>query len=243
VTATRWRRGFTHLIPFAAGHELLRQRRSELELIRMTPDVLYNQMIGMRRASITLRISSPDPEVEAACDEVQFGSTKPFVACNELHPEQQTETSVYVAAYVAGVPRIRGPRDAARPLDAGPSSTIPRTSRSVLHMGNCPSRADPARGSRKPPPIPANPRNARVERPALGGNPRSGGVESVGARSWAGREPMIRIGSSNVVRRSRIRTLKPKPRVRTCHLSSGSDRTRMVFRLQGNRCDFDNGWN
>src|SRR5436190_8674754 len=38
--------GFTHLIPFAAGHELLRQRRRELELIRMTPDVLYDQMIG-----------------------------------------------------------------------------------------------------------------------------------------------------------------------------------------------------
>jgi glutaconate CoA-transferase subunit A len=39
--------GFTHLIPFAAGHELLRQGRSELELIRMTPDVLYDQLIGM----------------------------------------------------------------------------------------------------------------------------------------------------------------------------------------------------
>ncbi|MGO9954979.1 MAG: CoA transferase subunit A [Solirubrobacteraceae bacterium] len=39
--------GFTHLIPFAAGHELLRQGRSELELIRMTPDLLYDQMIGM----------------------------------------------------------------------------------------------------------------------------------------------------------------------------------------------------
>jgi glutaconate CoA-transferase, subunit A len=38
--------GFTHLIPFAAGHELLRQGRRELELIRMTPDVLYDQMIG-----------------------------------------------------------------------------------------------------------------------------------------------------------------------------------------------------
>src|SRR6202453_1013769 len=38
--------GFTHLIPFAAGHELLRQRRRELELIRMTPDILYDQMIG-----------------------------------------------------------------------------------------------------------------------------------------------------------------------------------------------------
>jgi glutaconate CoA-transferase, subunit A len=38
--------GFTHLIPFAAGHELLRQRRVELELIRMTPDILYDQLVG-----------------------------------------------------------------------------------------------------------------------------------------------------------------------------------------------------
>jgi glutaconate CoA-transferase subunit A len=38
--------GFTHLIPFAAGHEVLRQGRRELELIRMTPDVLYDQMVG-----------------------------------------------------------------------------------------------------------------------------------------------------------------------------------------------------
>src|SRR5437868_15218505 len=42
--------GFTHLIPFAAGHELLRQGRRELELIRMTPDVLYDQLIGMGAA-------------------------------------------------------------------------------------------------------------------------------------------------------------------------------------------------
>ena len=39
--------GFTHLIPFAAGHELLRQGRRELELVRMTPDLLYDQLIGM----------------------------------------------------------------------------------------------------------------------------------------------------------------------------------------------------
>jgi len=39
--------GFTHLIPFAAGHEILRQGRRELELVRMTPDLLYDQMIGM----------------------------------------------------------------------------------------------------------------------------------------------------------------------------------------------------
>jgi glutaconate CoA-transferase, subunit A len=39
--------GFTHLIPFAAGHEVARQGRRELELIRMTPDVLYDQLIGV----------------------------------------------------------------------------------------------------------------------------------------------------------------------------------------------------
>ncbi len=39
--------GFTHLIPFDAGHEIIRQGRRELELIRMTPDLLYDQMIGM----------------------------------------------------------------------------------------------------------------------------------------------------------------------------------------------------
>src|SRR3990170_3191084 len=39
--------GFTHLIPFAAGHEIIRQGRRELTLVRLTPDVLYDQMIGM----------------------------------------------------------------------------------------------------------------------------------------------------------------------------------------------------
>ncbi len=39
--------GFTHLIPFAAGQEIIRQRRRDLHLIRMTPDIIYDQMIGM----------------------------------------------------------------------------------------------------------------------------------------------------------------------------------------------------
>jgi glutaconate CoA-transferase subunit A len=39
--------GFTHLIPFAAGHEIIRQGRRDLTLVRMTPDILYDQMIGM----------------------------------------------------------------------------------------------------------------------------------------------------------------------------------------------------
>jgi glutaconate CoA-transferase subunit A len=39
--------GFTHLIPFAAGHELIRQEKRDLTLVRMTPDVIYDQLIGM----------------------------------------------------------------------------------------------------------------------------------------------------------------------------------------------------
>jgi glutaconate CoA-transferase, subunit A len=39
--------GFTHLIPFAAAHEVIRQRRRDLVLVRMTPDVIYDQVIGM----------------------------------------------------------------------------------------------------------------------------------------------------------------------------------------------------
>jgi glutaconate CoA-transferase subunit A len=39
--------GFTHLIPHAAGHEVIRQRRRHLSLIRMTPDLIYDQLIGM----------------------------------------------------------------------------------------------------------------------------------------------------------------------------------------------------
>jgi glutaconate CoA-transferase, subunit A len=38
--------GFTHLIPHAAGHEVIRQGRRDLTLVRMTPDVIYDQMIG-----------------------------------------------------------------------------------------------------------------------------------------------------------------------------------------------------
>jgi len=38
--------GFTHLIPFAAGHEIIRQEIRDLALVRMTPDLIYDQMIG-----------------------------------------------------------------------------------------------------------------------------------------------------------------------------------------------------
>src|SRR5690606_39259652 len=42
--------GFTHLIPHAAGHEVIRQGFRDLVLLRMTPDIIYDQMIGMGMA-------------------------------------------------------------------------------------------------------------------------------------------------------------------------------------------------
>jgi glutaconate CoA-transferase subunit A len=43
--------GFTHLIPFAAGHEIIRQSKRNLMLVRMTPDLIYDQLVGMGCAS------------------------------------------------------------------------------------------------------------------------------------------------------------------------------------------------
>ena len=43
--------GFTHLIPTAAGHEIIRQGKRDLTLVRMTPDLIYDQLIGAGCAS------------------------------------------------------------------------------------------------------------------------------------------------------------------------------------------------
>src|SRR4029450_11689427 len=53
--------GFTHLICFAAGHEIIRQRKRDLTLARLTPDVIYDQMIagGVARKLIFSWLGDP----------------------------------------------------------------------------------------------------------------------------------------------------------------------------------------
>ena len=53
--------GFTHLIPFAAGHEIIRQRRKNLVLARATPDLIYDQMVaaGCARKIIFSYLGNP----------------------------------------------------------------------------------------------------------------------------------------------------------------------------------------
>jgi glutaconate CoA-transferase subunit A len=89
--------GFTHLICFAAGHEIIRQRRRDLTLCRMTPDVIYDQMIGAGVASklvfswlgnpgvgslhaIRRRIERADPEPLEIEEYSHFGMVGRYVA-------------------------------------------------------------------------------------------------------------------------------------------------------------------
>ncbi|HYC06794.1 MAG TPA: CoA-transferase, partial [Candidatus Binatia bacterium] len=53
--------GFTHLICFAAGHEIIRQRKRDLTLARLTPDLIYDQMIagGVARKLIFSWLGNP----------------------------------------------------------------------------------------------------------------------------------------------------------------------------------------
>ena len=53
--------GFTHLISFAAGHEIIRQRKRDLTLARLTPDLVYDQMIaaGVARKLVFSWLGNP----------------------------------------------------------------------------------------------------------------------------------------------------------------------------------------
>jgi glutaconate CoA-transferase subunit A len=55
--------GFTHLIPHAAGHEAIRQGFKDLTLLRMTPDIIYDQMIGMGMAKKVIFSYAGNPGV------------------------------------------------------------------------------------------------------------------------------------------------------------------------------------
>src|SRR5579864_5209910 len=94
--------GFTHLIPFAAGHEVIRQRRRNLTLIRMTPDLIYDQMIGAGCAKKLIFSWGGNPGVGSLHrlrDAVEQGWPNPL----ELEEYSHAGLS---AAYVAGASNL-----------------------------------------------------------------------------------------------------------------------------------------
>ena len=80
--------GFTHLIPHAAGHELIRQRRTGLTLVRMTPDLVYDQLIGMGAARKLVFSWGGNPGVGSLHrfrDAVESGWPKPLAIEEHSH--------------------------------------------------------------------------------------------------------------------------------------------------------------
>jgi glutaconate CoA-transferase subunit A len=94
--------GFTHLIPFGAAHELSRQRRTELTLIRLTPDLIYDQMIGMGLASKLIFSYGGNPGVGSLHrfrDAVENGWPRDLEIVEHSH-------AGLANAYVAGASRL-----------------------------------------------------------------------------------------------------------------------------------------
>ena len=94
--------GFTHLVPFAAAHEILRQGREELTLVRMTPDIVYDQLIGMGRAARLIFSYGGNPGVGSLHrfrDAVEHGWPRPLEVVEHSH-------AGLAAAYVAGAAHL-----------------------------------------------------------------------------------------------------------------------------------------
>ena len=95
--------GFTHLIPFAAGHEIIRQGKRDLTLVRMTPDVIYDQMIGMGCARKLVFSWGGNPGVGSLHrlrDAVERGWPQPL----EIEEHSHAAMSGAYAAGAAGLP-------------------------------------------------------------------------------------------------------------------------------------------
>jgi glutaconate CoA-transferase subunit A len=95
--------GFTHLIPFAAGHEIIRQGLGDLTLIRMTPDLLYDQMIGAGCARKLVFSWGGNPGVGSLPrfrDAVEHGWPAPL----ELDEHSHAAMAHAYAAGAAGLP-------------------------------------------------------------------------------------------------------------------------------------------
>src|SRR5829696_9952194 len=95
--------GFTHLIPFAAGHEIIRQGLTDLTLIRMTPDLLYDQMIGCGCARRLVFSWGGNPGVGSLHrlrDAVERGWPRPL----EIEEHSHAAMAAAYAAGAAGLP-------------------------------------------------------------------------------------------------------------------------------------------
>ena len=109
--------GFTHLIPFAAGHEIIRQRRKNLHLIRMTPDLIYDQMIGMACAARLTFSWGGNPGVGSLHrlrDAVEKEWPQPLQLMEHSHAEMAVAYTAGASGLPCGLMRRHADTDLAR---------------------------------------------------------------------------------------------------------------------------------
>jgi glutaconate CoA-transferase, subunit A len=94
--------GFSHLVPFAAGHEIIRQQRRDLTLIRMSTDIIYDQMIGMGCAKKLIFSWAGNPGLGLLH---RFRDAEENDWPSPLEIEEYTHATL-AAAFVAGAARL-----------------------------------------------------------------------------------------------------------------------------------------
>jgi len=115
--------GFTHLIPFAAGHEIIRQRRRRLHLIRMTPDLVYDQLIGMGCAERLTFSWGGNPGVGSLHrlrDAVEHGWPQPLALTEFTHAEMAIAYQAGASGLTCGLM----PHHAATDLETVPGARM-----------------------------------------------------------------------------------------------------------------------
>jgi glutaconate CoA-transferase subunit A len=109
--------GFTHLISFAAGHEIIRQRKRDLTLARLTPDLIYDQMVaaGVARKLVFSWLGNPGVgslhairrrvEAGGANEAPDGGSDEPDAGTPPLELEEYSHHGM-IGRYVAGAANL-----------------------------------------------------------------------------------------------------------------------------------------
>ncbi len=117
--------GFTHLIGFAAGHEIIRQRKRDLTLCRLTPDLIYDQMIAAGVCKKLVFSWAGNPGVGA------LHAMRRAVEKNDPGPLELEEYSHFgmVARFIAGAARLPF-----YPLRSYTGSDLPRANPLIQKM-------------------------------------------------------------------------------------------------------------
>ena len=200
--------GFTHLIPHAAGHELIRQGRRDLTLVRMTPDVIYDQLIGMGCARKLVFSWGGNPGVGSLHrlrDAVENGWPAP------LELEEHSHAGM-AAAYAAGAAKLpfgvlRGyAGHRSRRADAGRDDRLP------VHR----------RGAERRARAPAGRRASSTPSARTGAGTSSSGASSACRRRSCSRPARSIVTVEEVVDELTPRARRDRPAWRGCSTPSAS---------------------